>query len=226
MRLVRLLLSTLLLPCCTVAAAADFTARCEREMKPVLEVRAHEADFSVVSAVGSRVLNSRVSDGSSSHMTLGMTSGTHRTEIMLDAPGLRDKASGRECVSPHIYVDLAYQPLQVYVAREFHEQTCAYRTVYAHEMRHVQVYRDNLPVLERRVREALLERYGSHPLYMPVRAGLDRLESDVDTWLRPYIKSLLADVERQQAALDTKEETYLLSHACLGEVEQAMGSSF
>jgi hypothetical protein len=226
MRLVRLLLSPLLLACCAVAAAADFTARCEREMKPVLEVRAHEADFNVTSAVGSRVLNSRVSDGSSSHMTLGMTSGTHRTEIMLDAPGLRDKASGRECVSPHIYVDLAYQPLQVYVAREFHEQTCAYRTVYAHEMRHVQVYRDNLPVLERRVREALLERYGSQPLYMPVRAGLDRLESDVDTWLRPYIKSLLADVERQQAALDTKEETYLLSHACLGEVEQAMGSSF
>jgi hypothetical protein len=223
---IRLVFAAFLLPCCALASAAGFTERCERDMKPVLEVRAHETDFNVVSAIGSRVLNTRVSDGSSSHMTLGMTSGTHRTEILLDAPGLRDKATGRECVSPHIYVDLAYQPIQVYVAREFHEQTCAYRTVYAHEMRHVQVYRDNLPLLERRVREALLQRYGSRPMYLPVRAGLDRLESDVDTWLRPFIKELLADVERQQAALDTKEETYLLSHACLGEVEQAMGSSF
>ncbi|MGZ5202798.1 MAG: hypothetical protein ACXWC4_23795 [Telluria sp.] len=223
---VRLLLAALLLPCPLLAAAGDFTDRCEREMKPVLEVHAHEADFDVVSVVASRVLNTRVSDGSASHMTLGMTSGTHRTEITLDAPALRDNASRRECVSPRIYVDLAYKPLQVFVAREFHQQSCAYRTVYAHEMRHVQVYRDNLPVLERRVRDALEQRYGKRPLYLPAEAGIKQLETDVDTWLRPFIKELLADVERQQAALDSPEEIFLLSHACLGEVEAAMGSSF
>jgi hypothetical protein len=223
---VRVLLATLLLACPLLAIASDFTQRCEREMKPVLEVHAHEADFNVVSVVASRVLNTRVSDGSASHMTLGMTSGTHRTEITLDAPALHDGASSHECVSPRIYVDLAYKPLQVFVAREFHQHSCAYRTVYAHEMRHVQVYRDNLPVLERRVQQALEEHYGTRPLYMTAQDGIRQLESDVDTWLRPFIKELLADVERQQAALDTPEETDLLSHACLGEVERAMGSSF
>jgi hypothetical protein len=226
MRHMRVVLAALLLPCPLLAAASDFTTRCEREMKPVLEVRAHETDFDLINVINSRVLNTRVSDGSASNLTLGMTSGTHRTEITLDAPGLRDSRSGKECVSPRIDVDLAYKPLQVYVAREFHQQSCAYRTVYAHEMRHVKVYRDNLPLLERRVREALEQRYGNKPLYIPVKAGLAQLESDVDTWLRPFIKELLADVERQQAALDTYQETQLLSHACLGEVEQAMGSSF
>jgi hypothetical protein len=226
MPLVRILLATILLPCCALATASEFTSRCEREMQPVLEVSAHEADFSVVSVVASRVLNTRVSDGSASHMTLGMTSGTHRTEIELDTPALRDSASGRECISPRIYVDLAYKPLQVFVAREFHQQSCAYRTVYAHEMRHVQVYRDNLPVLERRVRDALEQRYGKRPLYMSAAEGISQLESDVDTWLRPFIRELLAEVERQQASLDSPEETDLLSHACLGEVERAMGSSF
>jgi hypothetical protein len=225
MRFMPVLLAALVLPSCALAAD-QFTSRCEREMKPVLDVQAHETDFDVIGVVASRVLNTRVTDGNSSHMTLGMTSGTHRTEITLDAPALHDKASGRECMSPRISVDLAYQPLKVFVAREFHQKSCAYRTVYAHEMKHVQIYRDNLPVLERRVREALQQRYGDHPLYLSAKDGLDRLESDVDTWLRPYIKQLLAEVERQQAALDSPEEVYLLSHACLGEVERAMGSSF
>lgn len=222
-------LAALLLP--GAAAAADsFLARCDRDMAPVLEVKAEEAEFDLSSSVSSKVLNTRGSYASANQLTMGLTSGTNRTEITIDAPGLRDTATGRECVSPHIYVDMAYKPLQVFVAREFHQQSCAYRTVYEHEMRHVQIYRDNLPVLERKVREALQQRYGTHALIIPAgapaNAGIDQLQKDVDTWLRPYIKELLADVEHQQTLLDTPEEVFRLSHACLGEIEKAMGSSF
>lgn len=219
-------LAALLLPGAALAADDSFMARCERDMKPVLEVQAHETEFDLSSALSSKVLNTRGSYASANQLTLGMTSGTHRTEITIDAPGLRDIASGRECVSPHIYVDLAYKPLQVFVAREFHQQSCAYRTVYEHEMKHVQVYRDNLPLLEKKVREALEQRYGAHPMYVSAGTGIDRLQDDVDTWLRPYIKGLLADVEHQQTLLDSPEEVFRLSHACLGEIERAMGSSF
>ncbi len=225
MRYLFSLLAALLLPGLAMAAD-DFAARCERDMKPVIEVQAHEANFDLSSSVSSKVLNTKGSYASVNQLTLGMTSGTHRTEITVDAPGLRDGASGRECVSPHIYVDLAYKPLQVFVAREFHQQSCAYRTVYEHEMRHVQVYRDNLPILEKKVREALVQRYGGHPMYVPAGTGIDKLQADVDDWLRPYIKGLLADVEHQQTLLDSPEEVYRLSHACLGEIERAMGSSF
>jgi hypothetical protein len=227
MRPIAVLCAALLLPCQAHAVAnRDFSSRCESEMKPVLEVHAREAQFDLTTSLSSRVLNTRVTYASASQLTLGMTSGTARTEILLDAPGLRDKAGKRDCISPRIYVDLAYEPLQVYVAREFHEQSCAYRTVYAHEMKHVQVYRDNLPALERRVREALEQRYGSHPMYVGTGTGLARLQDDVDNWLRPLIRAEVAGIERQQASLDTPEETSRLSQACLGEVQQAMGSSF
>ncbi|GAB3400273.1 hypothetical protein NX774_09935 [Massilia agilis] len=216
---------TLALPC-AAHAADDFIARCEREMKPVFEVRAREAKFDLSTSLSSRVLNTKVSYGAAAQLTMGMTSGTHRTEIGIDGPSMLDAAHRRECVAPRIYVDLAYEPLRVFVAREFHQQSCAYRTVYEHEMRHVQVYRDNLPVLERHVREALEQRYAGRPLYGAPGTGLARLESDVDNWLRPFIKAELAAVERQQLALDSPEETFRLSHACLGEVEAAMGSSF
>lgn len=217
-----------LLPCVAHAGAADgaFASRCEREMKPVLEVRAHEAQFDVYETLSSKVLNTRVNYARASQLTMGMTSGTTRTEILIDAPALRDKSGKHECASPHIDVDLSYNPVQVYVAREFHKQSCAYRTVYEHEMKHVQVYRDNLPVLEKRVREALEERYAGRPIYGAPGSAITRLEDDVDHWLRPFIRAQLEEVEHQQTLLDNPEETFRLSHACLGEVEHAMGSSF
>jgi hypothetical protein len=227
MRPVHALVATLLLPCMAQAGIDNsFEARCEREMKPVLEVRAHEASFDLSNAISSRVLNTRLTHASASQLALGMTAGTHRTEITLDGPGLRDQDGKRECMSPRIYVDLSYNPLQVFVAREFHQQSCAYRTVYAHEMLHVKLYRDNLPLIGRRVRAALEQRYGAHPIYLAAGAGLAQLEDDVDTWLRPLIRAELDALERQQALLDTPDESFRLSHSCLGEVEHEMGSSF
>jgi hypothetical protein len=227
MRTICVLCVAALLPCAARASGGDaFASRCEREMKPMLAVRAHEAQFDVFENLSSKVLNTRVNYARASQLTLGMTSGTTRTEILLDAPSLRDQTGQHECASPRIDVDLSYNPVQVYVAREFHKQSCAYRTVYEHEMRHVQLYRANLPVLEQRVREALQQRYGANPLYGAPGSALARLEDDVDHWLRPFIRAQLDEVEHQQTLLDTPEETFRLSHACLGEVEQAMGSSF
>jgi hypothetical protein len=76
------------------------------------------------------------------------------------------------------------------------------------------------------VRAALAGRYGAHPMYIRPGSGLAGLENDVDTWLRPLIRAELEAVERHQLLLDTPEESFRLSHSCLGEVEKAMGSSF
>lgn len=227
MRPMLVLFAALLLPVAGHASQADeFERRCEREMKPVLDVRAHEASFDLSNTLSGKILNTRLTHASASQSTMGMTSGTQRTEIALDAPALRDEGGRRECVSPRIYVDLSYSPLRVFVAREFHEQSCAYRVVYEHEMRHVQVYRDNLPLLEQHVRDALVRRYGDKPLYAKPGAGLDQLERDVDSWLRPFIKAQLADIERQQVQLDSPAESFRLSHSCLGELQSAMGINF
>lgn len=207
-------------------AGEAFEVRCEREMQPVLEVDAHAADFDVSNTVSSRVLNTRDTYGGVSQMALGLTSGTARTEVVFDAPGLVDAGGRRECVSPHIWVDLRYDPLRVFVAREFNAFSCSYRTIYEHEMRHVQIYRTELPRLQQLLRAELARRYGSHPLYAAAGRGLDQLASDVDHWLRPLIKTELARIEAEQHALDSPEESFRLSHSCSGEVATTVGSSF
>jgi hypothetical protein len=225
-----LLLLSSLLPLAPAARAAppdeSFEQRCEREMIPSIEVHAHRPGFVVHNTVSSRVLNTRGDDVRAGQVMMGMTASSTRADISIDGPGLADAASGRECIAPKIEVDLSYQPLDVYVAREFHPASCAYRAVFEHELQHVKVYADNLPAIERLVRAELVERYGGRPLYAERGKALTVLQDQIDGWLRPLIKSELAKVDLQQRALDTVAETDRLSHSCQGEVANLMGSSF
>lgn len=213
-------------PASAAPAATNFEQRCESDMLPVIAVRAQRPNFKVHNTVSARVLNTRGASSSAGQAMLGMTASSTRADIAIDGLGLTDMASGRECIAPRITVELSYQPLEVYVAREFHPASCSYREVYAHEMRHVQIYQDNLPRLEQRVRDELISRYGGRPLYAPRNKALATLSDQIDTWLRPLIEAELAQVEAQQRALDSRAETERLSHLCQGEVASLMGSTF
>jgi hypothetical protein len=213
-------------PVMSAPSVSNFEQRCETEMQPVIEVRAHRPGFVVHNTLSARVLNTRGAYASAGDAMLGMTASSTRAEVDIDGPGLSDPASGRECIAPRIRIDLRYQPLDVYVAREFHPASCSYREVYAHEMMHVKIYIDHLPAIEQTVRDELNRRYGERPLYAPRNKGLAILHEQINTWLRPLLQAELAKVEVQQRALDTRDETERLSHLCQGEIATAMGSSF
>ena len=213
-------------PSAASAGTGGFEQRCEREMLPAFTVRSRDPGYKVHNSVSSRMLNTRGTYNFAGQAMMGMTASFTRAEVSIDGRTLRDADSGRECLAPHVSVDLAYEPLDVYIAREFHPLSCSYREVFAHEMRHVQIYRDNLPQIEKVVREELIKRYGNKPLYAPAGRGLDELQQQVDDWLRPLIKEELAKIEVLQRGLDSPAENFRLSHTCMGEMETAMGSSF
>lgn len=224
--LILLLLLLLPRPVMSAPPSAVFEQRCESEMRPVFEVLAKLNGFAVNNSVSSRVLNTRGSYTASGEAMMGMTASSTRAEIALDGVSLVDPRSDRECVAPRITVELTYQPLDVYVARELHPASCSYREVFAHEMQHVAIYRDSLPRIEQRVREELVARYGGQPLYAPRDKGLVILHEQIESWLRPLLKGELAKVEVRQRALDSRAETERLSHMCQGEIASLMGSSF
>jgi hypothetical protein len=223
-----LLILLLLLPRPVMSAPSVnlFEQRCESEMRPRFEVLARLNGFAVHNTVSSRVLNTRATYAVAGQAMMGMTASSTRAEIGIDGVALTDLESGRECIAPRITVELSYQPLDVYVARELHPASCSYREVYAHEMQHVRIYRDSLPLIEQRVREELVRRYGGQPLYAPRNKGLAILHEQIDGWLRPLLKAELSRVEEKQRAVDSRAETERLSHLCQGEIASAMGSSF
>jgi hypothetical protein len=223
--LLLILLFLLPRPVMSAPSVSQFEQRCEREMRPTFEVLARLNGFAVNNTVSSRVLNTRGTYTMAGQSMMGMTASSTRAEISIDGAALADQDSGRECIAPRITIELSYQPLDVYVARELHPASCSYREVYAHEMKHVRVYRENLPVIEQRVREELMRRY-TGPVYAQRNKGLAILHEQFESWLRPFLKAELAKVEVQQRALDSHIENERLSHLCQGEIASAMGSSF
>lgn len=176
------------------ATSADLTfeQRCEREMKPRFEVSLSEAGHQVDNTVSSRVLHNKSVHNSSGEFMLGMTALETHTSVLFDGPALGDKASGRECVSPRISVELVVPRMSVYVAREFPPVSCSYRKVLEHEMRHVQLYREQFPQVEARVRAGLAERFRDRPLYAKHGAGLSRLSRKASGCMRRTASTAMA----------------------------------
>lgn len=206
-----------------LAAAAkpadlSFEQRCEREMKPRFDVSLSELGHQIDNTVSSRVLNNKSVHNSAGEFMLGMTALETHTSVLVDGPAIGDKATGRECVSPRISVELVVPRMSVYVAREFAPTSCSYRKILEHEMRHVQLYREQFPEVEARVRAGLATRFGDRPLYARHGAGRAALQAEVDQWLRPFIRTEIARMEVAQAAMDTPEESFRLYGACQGEL--------
>lgn len=223
-----LTLSALLAPAAWAASTGPtkFEQRCEREMKPRFTVSLRESGYRIDNSVPSRVLNMRGAHNYAGDLMLGMTSLQARTEVTIDGPSLADQASGRECIAPRISVDLVFPHMSVFVAREFSPNSCSYREVLAHEMRHVQLYRDQFPAVEARVRRGLEARFGDRPLYAAHGKGLAALEAEVDNWLRPFIKAEIGKMELAQANMDTFDESFRLSNSCLGELANNLSRGY
>jgi len=164
-------------------------------------------------------LKGRVRPGS---WVLGLTHTDARISIKVGGRILQDSASGYECVAPRVEVMLAYQPIVVYVSREFPPASCAYREVLAHEMRHLTTYQDFLPQAEERLRAALAARFGGKPLYARSGQARDLLQREVDRSWMPFIKREMAGVEVLQAAIDTPQEYARLGKVCAGEVKSLL----
>ncbi len=204
----------------------SFEQRCEAQMHPSVRVTASPPTYILNNKLSTRLLTNRATYASSAHTIMGMTFSSTNADISLDGPSLIDPAGGRECIAPRIEVDLSFQPLEVFVAREFPPQSCSYREVFEHEMKHVKLYAEHLARIEALVRAELVRRYAAGPLYGPVGSGLARVQGQIDAWLGPMIREQLAQVELQQVKIDGPDETERLSHACMGEVAMRMGSSF
>jgi hypothetical protein len=211
------------------AVAADgssFEQRCERDMRPVIEVRAAPLDYQINNTVSSRLLRNHGARLYAGEMMLGMTSLQKMSTVEFDAPSLTDVHSERECVAPRVMVTLVFRPINVYVAREFTPNTCPYKIVLEHEMKHVRIYEQEVPRLTAFVRAQLESRYGQRPLYAKPGQGIVRMQDDVDLWLRPMILGELERVEQLQLALDTIEEKTMMSSSCLGQLADNLGATF
>ncbi|MGA2550877.1 MAG: hypothetical protein ABSF50_12050 [Burkholderiaceae bacterium] len=178
-----------------------------------LDVTAASADPSVGQHYSAREL-----DGLEGHagaeITMGLTLAKPESAAAIELHGMR--APGGVCVRPNVHVRVGYGRIRVELANELPRDSCGYKEVLAHEMRHVAVYRSHLKRVEDEMGEALAKRLPEHKIYRfhsMEEAGhyFEDLQQD---WLSPLSQELLASVTSEQAEIDSPEEYRRLSQAC------------
>lgn len=185
----------------------------------------HDSGYRIDNTIPYRTLTQMKRPGVRQGFVLGLTRTESRVAIKVDGKMLEDAAAGLECVVPRIDVTLYYQPIVIYIGREFEPDTCAYREILAHEMRHLNSYLAYLPKVEQTVGARLARRYDGKPLYARSGQARELLQVEIDRGWMPYIKAEMTRVEKLQAAIDSPREYARLSKVCQGEVQSLIGST-
>ncbi|MGB9109782.1 MAG: hypothetical protein WCC39_13950, partial [Telluria sp.] len=156
---------------------------------------------------------------------LGLTRAESRVAISVEGALVASPDTPEECLLPRIAVSLSYPPIVIYVGREFAPGSCAYREILAHEMRHLNAYRDFLPKVERTVGATLGRRFDDRPVYAARGQSLRQVQAELDGRWMPFIKREMAQAKGLQSAIDSPAEYARLSKVCRGEVQSLIGST-
>lgn len=209
------------------ALESTFEVRCQTELpRANISIRAEENGYKIFNNVSARILSEKGIHNYSSELLMGMTDLRSAIEIGFDGPVLTDAGKSRECLAPQIEVVLRYNQMRVYIAREFSESSCPYREMLAHEMQHVQIYQQQLPLVAERVKAAMEQRFAQRPLMASNGESKAMLDHELDSQWLPFIRAELNKVERMQQELDSREESFRLSNSCFGQTSKVMGGSF
>jgi hypothetical protein len=218
-----LLAALLLLMAGDAQARTPFQARCEDTISKTVSVLSSQANGYRIDTTRSYRTLSQMKGGARGSVVLGLTRTESRVSIGVGGPMLLDKVSGYECVAPRITVDINYLPIIIYIGSEIPPDSCTYREVLAHELRHLRAYQEHLPKVEVKVRAALAARFGNKPLYAPGGQARALLQREIDTQWMPYIKAEMAQVEAVQQRIDSPQEYARLGKVCRGEVQSLIG---
>ncbi len=109
-----------------------------------------------------------------------------------------------------IPVTLRYRSVDIYVAREYSTGRCQYRVILDHEKDHIRTARRNLIRYVAKVKAALtslLIPTGGDPVVVASPEQAEReVEALVPELLKPAYESMLADLRKAQASIDSPEE--------------------
>ncbi|CAN5147920.1 hypothetical protein BH10PSE17_BH10PSE17_11600 [soil metagenome] len=149
----------------SVASAQSFEQTCEQTLEPTTVVVSTERPSVVATVERPSVISLGARVGLKGDLriaaTLGLTATQPKAELQVDLHGLSDPAAGRVCVRPMVSLALTFAPIQVAIAREIDDRSCAFRHVYNHERQHVDVFIDGLPAAGETARTILQDRLGS-----------------------------------------------------------------
>jgi hypothetical protein len=148
---------------------------------------------------------------SAGRMVLGLTQTRLNSSVKLGSSGLTQRFGGRHCMRPSVSVRLAFEPMTVYIGREFAQGSCRFVITMGHEMKHVRTYEVFLADVSEQVERELTRRLGDRIQYFASEAEAERhMNTLVNESLGPYVQDSMNAVGALQAQVDSPDEYFRL----------------
>ncbi len=197
---------------------------CEQLPPPSVEIKRIEEGVILNQRYSYRTLtNLGATLTHSSRQILGLTRGNAIVRFSFHAQSLVDRSGRWECFSPQLTLTYGFSPMTVFVASEFPEGSCAYKEIYAHELRHVKVYQAHLQDIEKSLLETLNRRFATGgPWRGPVGRKEAELQQELDGRWVPYVEREIARADAAQALIDTPQEYERVANACNGDIKRRL----
>jgi hypothetical protein len=194
--------------------SAEFVRSCERSLKPgIVTVQGVPMAPRLDTTRSYRDLT-RIASKDEAVFVLGLTRPVLHVETQWGFEGLEDPDSRLVCMRPSLYMQLRYDPVTVFIGREFVGDRCSYEFILAHEQRHVAVHVRQLEKTVGLLRDQLQRRLGAQ-IHYGSRADLEkRFRSEIKDYWLPRAEQELKDVRRQHEAIDTPEEYARAASVC------------
>ncbi|NJN40765.1 MAG: hypothetical protein HC807_08085 [Gammaproteobacteria bacterium] len=217
-RLAALLLAFPLLAACD--QFSSFESVCEQRLAPAtVEVITRPVSYTYDFSQSIDQLTARGGHRAGT-VVLGLVETGIRSEVTLGMNGFKSFFRGGYCMRPRVAVQLAFDPMTLYVASEQPEGSCAFRITMEHELKHVAVYQEYLEEFGARVSSDLGRALGDGIVYVGSRTEADaHVRGVLERTLAPYMQAVQEEVRARQARVDSPAEYALLDrhHAwCAG----------
>jgi hypothetical protein len=194
---------------------ASFETRCAKLPRSHFEVVAVPLTFERDDSQTIAALTIRSGSALATHRTMGLTTAMfgQNTDIQLNVVG--DARGSRACGTPRVRVELSMQPVTVFVASELTTDGCRHEITLSHEMKHVEVFREELDRaaqdLERDFPIAIGEelRRATNPAELQ-----QRFVVSVREYLARFMHERQRILDEAQAEIDSPEEYARISTAC------------
>lgn len=206
-------------------ARSSFETLCEARVPPgEVVVSAIPMDPRIDTTVSYKELTQRA--GKQGYVwVLGLTQPTLRVQAKWGFAGLTEQRTGRACIRPTLRMTLHYDPVIVYIGREFLDDACAYGFIFRHEMRHVAVHVRKLREVSDRLQRDLVSRL-SGALHYGTRASLEKnLRTEIDSYWMPRAERDLKDVRRDHEAIDSPAEYAQARTVCGGSIARFLSKA-
>jgi hypothetical protein len=202
---------------------AEFRKLCEERLPdPSLEVRRAAGGYSVDRQLSFRELTGMGYDllRHGKQHVLGITRAEMAATLEIKMARVESEVDDQECASPQVQITVEHKPITVFIGREFPPESCSYREILQHEMRHVRAYGHHLPLVEDNIRKKLSRRFDGRIVYGRKGELEGRLKASIyDRWL-PIVDREIRKVDAAQAKIDSVEEYNRMERVCDGEVQQ------